>query len=209
MKHSPLARHAPWLTVAAGSLFAVTQLVMLSRIGKFDPGDPDWRQALLADPIYVTAGVVYFLSFCLLLLAIVAVYVRQAREPSAWWDIGAGAALVGIMNLGGNFWFEGFVTPWLAAVAPEALNQTPSGVFVLGAYLSYVLFSAGWVLFAIAGLRTHAFPGLIALAIVVGGLLGFIASPPFGVPLGLAIAWLGIWMLSSPIGHNLPEPATP
>lgn len=207
MKLSPLARHAGALTLAAGCLFAATQLVMLSRVGMFDPSAPNWRQALLADPIYVAGGVVYFASFCLLLLAVFAVYVRQARGPSAWWDVGAGAALVGIANLGGNFWFEGFVTPWLNVVTPEALNQTPSGVFVVGAYLSYGLFSAGWVLFGIAGLRTRAFPGLIALALVVGGLLGFIAAPPFGLPLGLAIAWLGIWMLWSPAARSLSEPA--
>jgi hypothetical protein len=36
-------------------------------------------------------------------------------------------------------------------------------------------------------------------AIVVGGLLGVqMVQPPLGVPLGLALAWLGGWLLRRP-----------
>jgi apolipoprotein N-acyltransferase len=66
---------------------------------------------------------------------------------------------------------------------------------VIGAFASYVLFTLGWVLFGLASLRARVFPVVICLALVVGGVLGFIASPPYGVPIGLAISSLGAYML--------------
>jgi hypothetical protein len=68
-------------------------------------------------------------------------------------------------------------------------------MYVSGAVAGYVLFTLGWVLFGLASLRARVYPAAICIAIVVGGLLGFNASPPFGIPFGLAIAWLGGWML--------------
>ena len=43
-------------------------------------------------------------------------------------------------------------------------------------------------------LRARVLPAAVSAAIVVGGLVGFFAAmPPFGVPLGLAVAAAGAW----------------
>ena len=69
-------------------------------------------------------------------------------------------------------------------------------MLMIGAFTSYVLFAAGWVLFGIASIRARVFPLPISIAIVVGGLIGFQAAlPPFAIPLALAIGGLGIWMI--------------
>ena len=64
------------------------------------------------------------------------------------------------------------------------------------------------LLFALASLRAHAFPAAISVVILLGGVVGFYALvPPFAVPLGLAIAWLGVWMLRTAPAHVIAEPA--
>ena len=41
---------------------------------------------------------------------------------------------------------------------------------------------------------------VVIFPIVIGGLVGFQSLlPPFGIPLGIAMAWLGIWMIRTPV----------
>ena len=194
---SPLARIAGPLTIVAGGLFTITQLVMLQRMSLLDLSDPHYRQAMFADPVYLLSGVVYFVAFCLILLALVAIYGREGHKAGVFWSVGLCAAVVGTIASAGNVgWADVFAMPWVVEVAPEAVKVRPtSGMYVYGAVASYALFTLGWVLFGIASLRARVFPMVICLAIVVGGMLGFNASPPFGIPFGLALAGLGVWML--------------
>jgi asparagine N-glycosylation enzyme membrane subunit Stt3 len=98
------------------------------------------------------------------------------------------------MALGGDLWFETFAVPWLADEVPNAFDESPTVLLGLGALASYWLFAIGWVVYGVATLRAHA-PVVIAGAIAVGGLLGFQALlSPWAVPLGLAVAALGIWL---------------
>jgi hypothetical protein len=44
--------------------------------------------------------------------------------------------------------------------------------------------------------RAGVFPRPIAVALIIGGVVGIqMVVPPLGVPLGLALAWLGVWMV--------------
>ena len=64
-----------------------------------------------------------------------------------------------------------------------------------GAFASYALFALGWVLFGLASLRARVFPLIASIGVIVGGAAGFFAlMAPFGIPLGLAIAGLGVWL---------------
>lgn len=84
-------------------------------------------------------------------------------------------------------------------IAPQIVDADPSGLIVIGAVSSYLLFAIGWALFGLASLRAGVFPKAICIAIVVGGLLGFNALlPPWGIGLGLALVWLGVWMIRTP-----------
>ncbi len=197
VSHSPLARLAGPLALAAGGLFTLTQLVMFARIARVDLADLHYREALFADPVYLVSGVVYFAAFCLIMLALVAIYGREGHKAGGFWAVGIGAAIVGTLASAGNVgWADVFAMPWVVEVAPEAVQVRPtSGMYVIGAFASYVLFTLGWVLFGLASLRARVFPVVICLALVVGGVLGFIASPPYGVPIGLAISSLGAYML--------------
>jgi hypothetical protein len=194
---SPLGRVAGPLTILAGGLFTVTQLVMLQRMSLLDPSNPQYRQALFADPVYLLSGVVYFVAFCLILLALVAIYGREGHKAGVFWAVGLCAAVVGTIASAGNVgWADVFAMPWVVEVAPQAVQVRPtSGMYVYGAVASYALFLLGWVLFGLASLRARVFPVVICLAIVVGGILGYNASPPSGIPFGLALAGLGVWML--------------
>ena len=71
----------------------------------------------------------------------------------------------------------------------------------MGGLASFVLLGIGWVLFGAASLRAHVFPTGASAAILVGGLLsGLPIGPAYltgGIVLGLAIAWLGVWLMRS------------
>ncbi len=197
----PLARLAGPIALAAGALMTVQQLVMFPIV------DRSQIEITMAHPLFVPSAIAYVVAFCGLLIALVAVYAWQANRAGTFGAIGFVAALVGTLFLAGDAWFEAFAVPWLADVAPEALHK-PSGLLMIGAFTSYVLFAGGWVLFGLASLRARAFPAAISVAILLGGVIGFYALvPPFAVPLGLAIAWLGVWMLRTTPAHVIAEPA--
>jgi uncharacterized membrane protein len=69
-------------------------------------------------------------------------------------------------------------------------------MLVIGGFSSYVLFALGWVVFGVAGWRSHMFPLWTGALFVVAGLLGFNAGlPPYGMPIGLVMATLGWWII--------------
>ena len=190
---SPLARIAGPAALLAGLGIVVTQLVQLATI------DRDDMAAMLDDPVYVANGVAQFVTFNLLVVALVACHRWQEDRAGTFGVVALVAALVGTLGLGGNYWFEAFVSPWAADAVPGYLDAEPAGVLLVGGASSYLLFAVGWVLFGWASLRAGVFPRAIAVAIAVGGLIGIqMVQPPLGVPLGLALAWLGVWLLRRP-----------
>jgi hypothetical protein len=187
---SALARMAGPLAVTAGLLMIVVELAILPIV------DIDDHVGTSTNLIYRISGIVYFIAFCLLALVAVAAYLRQAHQAGRLGVAGMIGAVVGTMFLGGDLWFETFYVTYIADHAPEVLELEPSGLIVIGAISSYLLFAAGWALFGLASLRAGVFPRVISVAIVIGGLLGFQALlPPWGVGLGLAMVWLGVWLL--------------
>ncbi|HSE09666.1 MAG TPA: hypothetical protein VLB29_13450 [Nocardioidaceae bacterium] len=180
------------LALTTGILITAAQLVMW-------PFDTDDHVATSQSVVFQVAGAVYFIAFCLLLLTLVLAFAWQAPEAGKLGVAGVTVAAIGTMALGGDLWFESFAVPWIADEAPSAFNTDPTLVLALGAVASYLLFAIGWALFGLASLRAGVFPRSICLAIIVGGLLGYSALlAPFGVPLGLAIIWLGVWMIRTP-----------
>lgn len=191
VSHSPLARVAGPIALTAGLLIIAQQLVLFPIL------DRSQRAASMAHPLFVPSMVAYFVVFCGLLVALVAVYEWETRRVGIFGAISFVAALVGTMFLAGDAWFEGFAVPWLADVAPVVIEQPVQyGMLMIGALTSYVLFSAGWVLFGLANLWARVFPPPISIAFIISGIIGFYALvPPYAVPLGLTMAWLGLWML--------------
>ena len=177
------------LVLTTGLLLVVAQVVMW-------PFDTQDHVATTQSVVFQLAGLVYFVAFCLLLLSLVASYRWEASEAGRFGLVAAAAAAVGTMALGGDLWFETFAVPWIADRAPAAFDTEPTPLLALGAISSYLLFSLGWILFGIASLRARVFPRAISAAIVIGGVAGWAALlAPFGIPLGLAMASLGVWMM--------------
>ena len=191
MLSSPLTRLAGPMALVAGVLIVVAQLMML-------PFDPNDHVATSTDPGFQIAGGIYMAGFAALMVALIGAYGWGVHKAGRFGLIAFVTALVGTMMLGGDLWFETFAVPWLADAAPASLDTDPTTVLAIGAVASYLSFAIGWALFGIAAFRSGAFPKAICVAIVVGGVVGFSALvAPLGIPIGLAVVSLGVWMIRS------------
>jgi hypothetical protein len=191
MSESALSRYAGPIVLIVGAYLTVAHLVLEFVFVSFSD-----LAVMLADPLFRVVNLAYAAAFSGLAIAACAAYDKQAREAGTFGLVALCAAIIGTVNLGANMWFEGFAVPWLADVVPQVLTAEKTLFWQVGYYSSYLLFAIGWVLFGLASLRARVFPRLISLAIVAGGLIGFLAArPPYGVALGLALLSLGIWMV--------------
>jgi hypothetical protein len=130
------------------------------------------------------------------MIALLAVHGRLAVVMGRFGLAAFLAAVLGVMTQGGNMWFDGFAAPWLAEVLPQAFTARKTSILQIGGLSSYVLFALGWVLYGLATLRAKALPVALSAALVVGGLLGYNSGlPPYGTPIGLAVAALGGWLV--------------
>jgi hypothetical protein len=197
MSFTPLSRFAAPLAIVAGVLVIVTRLVIMLTT----PADVESLEAYVLSTTHALNSVLSILAFALLAVALVAVYDLEARAAGVLGAVGVAAAIVGTVFMAGDWWYEAFAVPRLAEVAPDAIETFVGGRLLAGGLLSFVLFGIGWVLFGIASVRAHVFPGPISIAILLGGLLSGVpvglAYLSGGVILGLAFLSLGVWMLRS------------
>jgi hypothetical protein len=185
---SPLARYAGVVALLSGTFFVVTDL------GRY-PLLAD-KLLMATDPLTMAVNAAYFFAFVGLMIALIAVHGRLGAAMGRFGLIAFLFAVLGVMTQGGNMWFDGFAAPWLAQVLPEAFTAPKTPILQIGGLLSYVLFSLGWVLYGLAALRARAIPVGPALALVVGGVLGYHSGlTPYGTPIGLAVAAVGGWLI--------------
>jgi hypothetical protein len=204
MNGEPLSRHAGPIVLTAGAYIAITHLALLFVY------NPDDLLSTLANPLFRIVSIAYAAAFAGLLVALFAAYARQAREAGKFGLVALFAAILGTFTLGADMWFEAFATPWLVEIAPQVINAERATIWVIGYFSSYILFAVGWALFGLASLRARVFPLPVNVALVLGGLIGFLAAgPPFSVPLGLALMWLGVWLIKTARVHaTIPNSAT-
>jgi hypothetical protein len=195
MPESPLFRFAAPIAVVAGVLVVVTRLVAALTV----PAESELLKTYVLTATHAINSVASIVAFALLVLALVAVYDREARPAGMLGVVALGAAIVGTVFMAGDWWYEAFAVPRIAEVAPQVIDTFVGGRLLMGGLLSFALFGLGWVLFGIASLRARVFPAAISVAILVGGLLSGvpigIVYLSGGVILGLAIVWLGAWMM--------------
>src|SRR5829696_4595501 len=204
MSESALSRYAGPIVLIVGAYLTVTHLALEFVFVSFSD-----VAVMAADPLYRVLNLAYAAAFSGLAIAACAAYDRQAREAGRFGLVALCAAIIGTVNLGANMWFEGFAVPWLAGVVPQILTAEKTLFWQVGYLSSYILFSIGWVLFGFASLRAGVFPRFISLAIVAGGLIGFLAARPPGVALGLALLSLGIWMVRTRRAAETPAQPIP
>jgi hypothetical protein len=192
-----VGRSAGWLSIASGALFVVAQTIMWTF-------DQRLNLETAQDPLFISAKIIYLAGFIVLMFALLATYRLEARSAGRLGAVAVNVAIVGTMLMAGDMWFESFAVPWLAgAPGGSGLTSQPSTVMGLGAIGSYFIFAAGWTLFGIASLRARVFPVAVSVALTVGGVAGFNALlAPYGLPLGLSVAALGVWILVSGPGSR-------
>ena len=144
-----------------------------------------------------------------LLLALTAVYVRSRSALGALGLVGYLSAALGIVLVAGDWWFEAFVVPMIAAHAPEIMDLPPGGSLLVGALITVASFAVGWILFGLAAFRSRAFSRSAAVLLIVGGACGtpLALTSPYQVPLALAVGWLGITLIRAS-RHELRAPQT-
>jgi hypothetical protein len=199
MTPSPLSRVAGPIALVAGALVVVTRLV----IALTTPRDAEALAAYVLTPTHAINSVASIVAFALLALALVAGYEREANEAATAGVIAFGAALVGIVFMAGDWWFEAFAVPRMGELVPQLFDTFVGGRLQFGGVSSFVLFGIGWAMFGVASMRARVFPGGLAATILLSGIL---SGVPIGVVylsgqaiLGLTIMWLGAWMLRSPV----------
>jgi hypothetical protein len=195
MSTSPLSRIAGPLAVAAGASVVATRLPTIL----FILGGGGDLTAYVLGPIHAVTSVATIVAFGLLILALVAIYEREASSAGWFGLIGFAAALLGTIFMTGDWWYEAFAVPRIAEVVPETIPTFVGGRLLMGGITSFVLLGLGWALFGTASLRARVFPTAVSAGMVVGGLLSGVpiglAYLTGGIILGIAIGWLGVWMM--------------
>jgi hypothetical protein len=180
VSESPLSTHAGPIAVIAGGLFAV------AHVGQFLVMDPSNLVTMMLNPAFRLFSAAFAITFPLMVIALVALYWREAQEAGLFGAVAFCIAVTGTVALAGDMWFEGFASPWIALVTPEMFSADRTGSSLVKAWLvTVVLFALGWALFGIASWRARVFPVALSIALGVAGLIGFMAAmPPWGVPSG-------------------------
>jgi hypothetical protein len=196
MTESPLSRFAGAIALVAGILVIASRVILFTT-----PTDMDSLKVFVLSGTFAINSVVSIAAYALLVVALVAIYERQARAAGTLGVVALIAAIIGTTFMAGDWWFEAFAVPRLAEIAPAVMDTWVGGRLLAGGVSSFVLFGLGWALFGIASIRARVLPGSIGVAILIGGLLSGvpigIAYLGGGVVLGLAVAWAGIWMTRS------------
>jgi tetrahydromethanopterin S-methyltransferase subunit E len=144
----------------------------------------------------------------LVLMALMGLFARQAEEFGRFGLAAFVIASFGtVMNIGYN-WGGSFIVPELASAAPDFLDQvadSPPAIIAAGFISTFTLFALGWLLFAIASLKTKTLPALPLWLMIIASILGLvsrIAGLGFpGVLFGVALAWLG-WHMWRGVGNR-------
>ena len=190
MYQSKMARLAGPTCLLAAALLVVAQAIGLFAI------DPDDLGAAVNDPLVVANGALALVACGAIMAALIGLSLRlEAAGAGSFGFLAFLIALPGTVLLAGDFWFEAFAFHWIGDRAPELLDEQPDGVLLAGAVTSFTVFALGWFLIAVACLRAQLVSRPAALLLAVGGLAGWLAAtPPMGIPLAVALGWVG-WQL--------------
>ena len=205
MSSSNLVRWSGLATVMGAVLLIVLDLAEFIIIG----GQPE--SAVAANSALVIVRATYMLAITLMSLGLVGLYAIQTEQVGTLGLIAFLVSYFGIVTTAGAQWGAAFLGPWLAEVAPAILDTEPTGLFVAGFILSFLLFALGWLLFGLASLRARVLPQGSSILMMVGAVLFFamlfLELPGSTVVFGVALAWMG-YALWAGAGETALEPQT-
>ncbi|MDQ3710183.1 MAG: hypothetical protein M3387_12915 [Actinomycetota bacterium] len=181
-----LGKIAVALCVVTGALIALT-----TAIGRF-VSDPERLAQTSGEPAAVINGVVALIASVLLVFVLIALFEQQGDGGGSLRVVARTAALAGTVLLAGDFWFEAFVVPYLADVAPAALGGDPGGALLVGAVVSFVVYAVGWLLFGITSYRDGSLPRAPLILVTAAAVLGAPPGELGKIVFGIALVWLGV-----------------
>jgi uncharacterized membrane protein YgdD (TMEM256/DUF423 family) len=132
-----------------------------------------------------------------ILLALPALYVRQAPRAGVLGLVGFVLTFAGVALGMGYFYMMAFVRPVLGELWPPAAQAVSSAAAVMRPFegLTFIL---GWLVFGAATLRARVLPRAAASLIIVGIVLVVtrellpVRGPLGGLLMGLGITWLSV-----------------
>jgi hypothetical protein len=199
MTPARLLRWAGLLTVVGAALIFVSQVV-----GAFLVRDPATLAATAASPPFLVFALLKLAGFILLMPGLVSLYVRQSVAAGALGFVGFVTAFVGSALVLGDWWFEAFVVPWLARVAPTVVTTPADGTLLLGGVLSFSVFALGWLIFGAATFRARVFPRWVAALLMAGAVLAYgQGKPPLGALLAIALGVMSVVALRLDAGKHV------
>jgi hypothetical protein len=193
MSSSKLIRLSGLAALVGGALLVV--LNILETV--FFSGQTESASA--ATGAWMSVEVAMIVAEILLTLGLIGLYLCQADQTGSLGLIGFVVAVTGTVMASGTDWSAAFFAPWLADTSPEILDSDPSGVFIAGIMLTFLLLVLGYLLFGLASLRAKVLPGGASVLLMVGAVVFLVLSliniPFEAVIFGLAMAWMGyaVW----------------
>ncbi len=137
---------------------------------------------------FVVQQLLFLLATVLVLFGLFGLYASQSEAAGVMGLVGFLLAFLGTALLAGLSWAQAFVVPFIATRSPALLESEP-----LGSILSFLAFTAGWLVFGIATLRARVYPRAAAIVLIVGAVLPFVSFilPASAFVFGIGVGWLG------------------
>ena len=179
--------------VLVGVLALITELLDLYLYATTS-GDPFSEVA--ASATFAVQGILLSVLAMLLLVALVGLYAGQAEAAGILGAVGFLVALIGTALFLGNTWDRVFLFPALAQAAPAFMEADLSFSEKVGSVLSTGLLVIGWLVFAVSTLRARIYPRTAAVLLLIGVVVGAIPLPLTTTIFGVAVAWMGVLLLT-------------
>lgn len=199
MSSSDLIRLSSLAAVAAGVLLLIGDLLAFAT-------EPKNLSEWATSPSYVFVWLLFLLGAVLLLVGLVGLYVRQSEAAGVLEFVGFLIVFLGTALALDTVWAQLFVAPSLATEAPGVLDNEPTGMLAAG---FMIVFPLGWLLFGIATLRAQVYPRAAAIVLIVGSVITFLPLPLTGLVLDVAVAWLGLTLMSGQVAAQATAGAQP
>ncbi len=198
-----LIRWSGVATMAGGIILAITAII--TGLAEMSTPVEEALSVTARTNVWQITMPLMLVAMILVLLGLAGLYGRQAEQAGSFGLVAFVFAFVGTALAVGLMWVFAFVVPTLAEAAPAVLDaEEPPGTLGIALFLSFILFTLGWLLFGVASLRARVFPRWASVLLIIGAILSFIVDMlPFDMPipldllvLGTGLAWMGYTLWS-------------
>ena len=172
--------------VVGGVLFTVSDVITLLIS---NPNDPSHE---ISAEAYAGWAALSLFTLALLQVALIGLYAPQRESAGTLGWVGFFLAFFGMAVAFFVVLIYALVASPGTADEPELLGGGPPGAFLK----YFPLFTLGWLLLGVVFLRSRVYPRAAALLLMVGAVLVLHPHPITNVVFSVALAWLGLTLLS-------------